>query len=143
MSRNRGDGGRFVEKASLDDVLAILTKRSEPVTGKEVGDTLDISNRSALDKLNELHAREAIERKKVGAGAVVWWLADDSAQSRNGHADAPERDPEDIIATLETFLNERDVPEPPLPSADTDAARDDFYARRHRENLERLASDEP
>lgn len=141
MSRNRGDGGRFVEKASLDDVLAILNERDEPVTGKEVGDALDISNRSALDKLNELHACEAIERKKVGAGAVVWWLADDLVQSHSGHTGVSERDPEDVIATLETFLDERDAPKPPLPSADTDAVREDYHARRHRENLDRLVSD--
>lgn len=48
----------------------MLTGSDEPVTGKEVGDTLGISNRSALDKLNELHDREMVERKKVGAGAV-------------------------------------------------------------------------
>ena len=141
MSRNRGDGGRFVEKASLDDVFAILTERAEPVTGKEIGEALDISNRSALDKLNELHAREAIERKKVGAGAVVWWRADDPGQSGTEHGDALERDPEDIIATLETFLDERDGLDSPLPSANTDAVREDYHARRHRENLDQLASD--
>lgn len=141
MSRNRGDGGRFVEKASLDDVLAILRDRDEPVTGKEVGDALDISNRSALDKLNELHTRKVIERKKVGAGAVVWWLADDPVQSDDGRTDTPERDPEDVITTLETFLDERDTLAPPLQSADADAVREDYHARRHRENLDRLASD--
>lgn len=83
MSRSRGDDGRYVEKTTLDDVIAVLIEASEPVTGKEVGNALGISNRSALDKLNELHSREQVERKKVGAGAVVWWLTDDQ-RARGG-----------------------------------------------------------
>jgi predicted ArsR family transcriptional regulator len=77
MSRSRGEDGRYVKKTSLNDVLVVLNEHDDPVTGKEVGDALGISNRSALDKLNELHEDEAVERKKVGAGAVVWWLADE------------------------------------------------------------------
>lgn len=84
MSRNRGEGGRFAEKASLDDVLAVLDERDEPLTGTEVGNVLEISNRSALDKLNELHERGDIERKKVGGRSVVWWLADE--RTRGGSA---------------------------------------------------------
>lgn len=74
MRRERGDDGQFVKKATIDDVLAILVERREPLTGTEVGDELEISNRTALDKLNELHERGVIERKKVGGRAVVWWL---------------------------------------------------------------------
>lgn len=77
MSRNRDDSGRFAEKASLDDVLSILDERDEPMTGTEIGTTLGISNRTALDKLNRLHERGTIERKKVGGRSVVWWLTDD------------------------------------------------------------------
>jgi predicted ArsR family transcriptional regulator len=83
MSRSRGDDGRYVEKVSLDDVIAHLLEREEPVTGKEVGGTLGISNRSALDKLNTLHDREIVERKKVGGGAVIWWLTDEQ-RARGG-----------------------------------------------------------
>lgn len=85
MSRRRGEDGQYIEKATLDDVIAVLTEDNEPLTGKEVGTTLGISNRSALDKLNELHARELVERKKVGAGAVIWWLSDDQ-RARGGPA---------------------------------------------------------
>lgn len=74
MSRDRSEGGRFIEKASLDDVVAVLREADEPVTGTELGKRLDISNRTALDKLNELHDRGIVERKEVGARAVVWWL---------------------------------------------------------------------
>jgi predicted ArsR family transcriptional regulator len=79
MSRDRGENGRFVQKASVDDVLAVLEARMDPLTGTEVGDELGISNRAALDKLNELHDRGTIERKKVGGRSVVWWLPSERA----------------------------------------------------------------
>lgn len=83
MSRSRGDDGRYIEKATLDDVIAVLTERNEPLTAKEVGEELGISNRSALDKLNSLEERADVKRKKVGAGAVVWWLSDEQ-RARGG-----------------------------------------------------------
>ncbi|WP_228546431.1 FaeA/PapI family transcriptional regulator [Halegenticoccus tardaugens] len=83
MSRSRGDDGRYIEKATIDDVIAVLTERDEPLTGKEVGEELGISNRSALDKLNSLEEKGNVERKKVGAGAVVWWLSDEQ-RARGG-----------------------------------------------------------
>ena len=45
--------------------------------------------------------------------------------------------PEDILDELDTFLDEHDAPDVPVPPAD--AVRDDYHAHRHRENLERLA----
>ena len=43
----------------------------------------------------------------------------------------------DILDELDTFLDEHDARNVPVPSAD--AVRDDYHAYRHRENLERLA----
>lgn len=83
MSRSRGDDGKYTEKTTLDDVIAVLAERDEPVTGKEVGEELGVTNRSALDKLNDLNGRGMVERKKVGAGAVVWWLTDEQ-RARGG-----------------------------------------------------------
>ena len=48
------------------------------------------------------------------------------------------RNLEDILSDLETFLNERDT-DSPLPPMEE--LRDDYYARRHRERLERLDTD--
>ena len=76
VSRERGDDGRYIETVTPDDVLAVLREANEPLTGTEVGEQLDISSRSALDKLNELHERGDVERKQVGARSVVWWLAE-------------------------------------------------------------------
>ena len=46
-------------------------------------------------------------------------------------------EPEDILDELDTFLDEHDHIDVPVPSAD--AVRDDYHAHRHHENLERLA----
>ena len=43
----------------------------------------------------------------------------------------------DILDELDTFLDEHDHIDVPVPSAD--AVRDDCHAYRHRGNLERLA----
>lgn len=83
MSRSRGDDGKYIEKTTIDDVIAVLIERDEPLTGKEVGKELGISNRSALDKLNSLKEKGNVERKKVGASAVVWWLSDEQ-RARGG-----------------------------------------------------------
>ena len=73
MSRNeRDDQGRYTGKVSLDDVRAFF-ERSEPRTASEIADGLGISNRAALNKLDELHEQGEIQRKKVGARAVVWY----------------------------------------------------------------------
>lgn len=92
MSRERGDDGRFIATVTLDDVLATLREANEPLTATEIGDRLGISNRSALDKLDELHEREAVERKQVGARSVVWWLSETDAVTA-------EFDPDDPIFT--------------------------------------------
>lgn len=47
MSRSREDDRRYIEKTTLDDAIGVLAERNEPLTGKEVGEALEISNRSA------------------------------------------------------------------------------------------------
>lgn len=76
MSKDRDDQGQFVEQVTLEDVLGVLQRTNEPMTGTEIGTELSISNRAALNKLNSLHERDAVRRKEVGARSVVWWLPD-------------------------------------------------------------------
>jgi hypothetical protein len=101
-------------------------------------------------KLVALHGDGLVERKKVGGAAVVWWLAGVAPGSGvldDDRSAVEERDAETVLAELDAFVREGDAPEPPLPSAAD--VRDDYHARRHRENLARLAggddnkSDEP
>lgn len=69
--QERDQQGRFEEKVTLEDVLAMFN--DEPLSASDVADEFDISNRAALNKLEELKERGEIQRKNVGSRAVVWW----------------------------------------------------------------------
>lgn len=73
MSKERNDHGQYVEQTAPETVRTILETTNEPLTATEISTELDISNRSALNKLDALHEQGSIGRKKVGASAVVWW----------------------------------------------------------------------
>lgn len=72
--RDRDAQGRFEEKIKLSDVLEMFD--DEPLTATEIANRLDISNRAALNKLNDLHDEGMINRKEVGAKAIIWWRTD-------------------------------------------------------------------
>lgn len=56
-------------------MLELLEDANEPLTATEIAEQLGISNRTALDKLNELNEREpTVMRKEVGASAVIWYI---------------------------------------------------------------------
>lgn len=69
--QDRDDTGRYTAKVTLDEILNQFNR--EPLTATEIADHFDISNRAALNKLEELHERGDLERKEAGARAVVWW----------------------------------------------------------------------
>jgi len=75
-TRNRDDHGRYVETLTPDSVLRYLRTVDEPVTATELASEYDVTNRAVLNKLNTLHKQGLIERKEVGARAVVWWATD-------------------------------------------------------------------
>lgn len=81
MGRERNEQGRYVEQVTLDDVRNVLIDADEPLTATEIGETLGITNRATLNKLNELRENGDVRRKQVGASAVVWWLTDDEDES--------------------------------------------------------------
>lgn len=85
MSNERNSRGRFIERVSLNEITDVLAVRDEPVTAKEVGEEVGITNRAALNKLNELAECGRVERKKVGGRSVIWWLSDEQ-RSRGGSA---------------------------------------------------------
>lgn len=73
MSRQgRDPSGRYREQVSLDDVREFF-RHSEPMTAGEIAEALDVTGRTVLNKLNEMYAEQEIERKQVGARAVVWY----------------------------------------------------------------------
>ena len=115
------------------ELLAVLRKTNDPVLSTaEVADELPIKRRATLTRLQRLAESGVLARKQTGGRNTVWWLVDDRPHTK-------ERDPEEILNDLETFLSERDA-DTSLPSLDE--VRDDYHARRHRENLERLATNE-
>lgn len=70
--QERDERGRFEEKVSLNDILCLF-EDGEPLAATDVADHFDISNRAALNKLEQLQEAGEIERKQVGSRAVVWW----------------------------------------------------------------------
>lgn len=69
--QERDKRGRFEEKVTLEDVLAMFD--GEPISASDVAEKFDISNRAALNKLEQLKKEDEVERKNVGSRAVVWW----------------------------------------------------------------------
>lgn len=71
--RDRDERGRYVETFTSERVLEQLRRAGEPQTATELAAVFDVTNRAVLHKLDNLHERGAVERKEVGARAVVWW----------------------------------------------------------------------
>lgn len=73
MDQDRGERGRFSEQVSLDDVLAVFEAVDLPVlTSREVAEQLGCSRPTAYNKLESLVDRGDIQKKEVGARAVVY-----------------------------------------------------------------------
>jgi response regulator of citrate/malate metabolism len=73
MERERDDSGKYTEQITPDAVLEVFQKADIPVlTASEVAEELNCSRPSAYNKLEELVDRDEIQKKKVGARAVVY-----------------------------------------------------------------------
>lgn len=73
MERERDESGQYTEQVALDDVLAVFDQADPPVlTASEVAEELDCSRPSAYNKLEQLVEQNEIQKKKVGARAVVY-----------------------------------------------------------------------
>lgn len=70
--RSRNELGRFEQKVDIDEILDFFDK-CEPATVSDIAHEFGLSNRAALNKLDELHDQGKINRKEVGSRAVVWW----------------------------------------------------------------------
>lgn len=89
-SRERNDRGQFVPMVTEGAVVDVLRHAETPVvTAKEVGETLGCSSEAARQKLLALLDQEIVARRKVGAGAVVWWLTGAVTQQTAFHSDDP------------------------------------------------------
>lgn len=102
VSQNRDDQGRYEEKVPLDAIRAFF-EGSEPRTAAEIADELDISNRAVLNKLDELHERGEIKRKKVGGRAVVWYRELNPRTAAEALADVTGRPVEEFLVTEDEY----------------------------------------
>lgn len=73
MQRERDDAGQYVKQVTLDDVVAVFEQAELPVlTASEVAKILGCSRPAAYNKLEQLAEQGDLQKKKVGARAVVY-----------------------------------------------------------------------
>jgi response regulator of citrate/malate metabolism len=73
MQRERDDAGQYVEQVTLEHVMAVFDQAELPVlTASEVAETVGCSRPAAYNKLEQLTDRGDLQKKKVGARAVVY-----------------------------------------------------------------------
>ena len=79
MSRERETGGKFKSVVSDEDIVDVLEDAETPVlTTQMIADELPVTRQAVYYRLQELDESGRVGRMKVGARAVVWWVADDS-----------------------------------------------------------------
>lgn len=77
MVREGSDGGTFRQRVTDSDVLEALREQPDPVaTTGELAEVLGVSSETVRRHLTELHEQGLVDRKTVGARAVVWWVLD-------------------------------------------------------------------
>lgn len=60
------------------DVIELFRNHPDPVlTAGDVAEEFELSRQGANKRLKQLHQKGKLERRKVGARAVVWWLPTD------------------------------------------------------------------
>jgi len=112
MGRKRDESGQFVEEITLDEVIEVLRESNSPVaTAKEVGETLGCSGEAARQKLLELRDQGIVARRRVGAGAVVWWIVADDPTPEDDSIDS-----DDPLFTGDPLL----APEEPVDETEID-----------------------
>lgn len=71
----RDDGGEFGRKVTDEEIITAIRRTNTPVvTASELAEELPIGRRAVRERLLALKDQDIVERKDVGARAVVWWL---------------------------------------------------------------------
>lgn len=77
MARERDETGRYVESATLEDVLALFDEIEGPaITSSDVAERFDITTEAARQKLTRLVDRGDLGSRKSGRTTLYWQLAD-------------------------------------------------------------------
>jgi hypothetical protein len=98
MPKEHGKTGEFVETVALADVLGTFDDVEGPVIlSADVADRLDCSRETARRKLEQLHDRGDVDRRKVSR-RVLYWRPDESGRERGETPteDTPEGSPPDV-----------------------------------------------
>jgi response regulator of citrate/malate metabolism len=78
MERERDEAGQYVKTVNLESILAVFEQAEVHVlTASEVAEELGCSRPSAYNKLEDLVERGELDKKKVGARAVVYIRLDE------------------------------------------------------------------
>ena len=78
MERDRNEQGRFEEKITDEDVLAVIRQESVPAqTAASIANALDVERPSVHNRLTRLHEEGQVERAKLTPRVVIWWIPDD------------------------------------------------------------------
>ncbi|WP_255198332.1 bacterio-opsin activator domain-containing protein [Halorarius litoreus] len=79
---------RASEPDVYTETLAVFEQLGEPLTTTEVSDVLGVPRRTVYKRLGSLVDRGALQTKKVGAHARVWWLPGVASPERTAGAAA-------------------------------------------------------
>jgi len=61
-----------------DEIIdAIQQHPDRAVTAVELAEGFDMTSAGILKRLNQLHEQGELRKKRVGGGAVVWWVIED------------------------------------------------------------------
>ena len=93
---DRDRGGKYTPTVSDEDILSAIDRAHAPiVTASELAEELPIGRGALRERLLDLEDRTLVDRKTVGARAVVWWLVDTDDR------DAPAAPLRDLVGLLE------------------------------------------
>jgi response regulator of citrate/malate metabolism len=73
VSRERDESGQYVEEVTPEQIVEVFESAEVPVlTAREVAEQIDCSHSAAYNKLEALVEDGRLQKKKVGARAVVY-----------------------------------------------------------------------
>lgn len=76
--RERESDGTFEPEVTDEELLGVLREADSPVlSARMIADELPIGRQAVYERLYRLHDAGRVEKLKVGAQAVVWWVTDD------------------------------------------------------------------
>ena len=103
MSRERTESGQYAETVTIDRVRQVFDSVDGPVvTTADIAAELGVTAEAARRKLNELHSREMLGKRKT-AGRNIYWLQAES--------DATEINPDDPVWGTDPIAGDETVSE--------------------------------